>query len=395
MSPVAIQTPQTPNLTLPTLDLTSALGNVQSTAEFLNKVIHERKQVIDSMMVAVIAREHMLLVGEPGVAKSYLVNVFSSLLNASLFEYLLTRFTEPSELFGEIDIAEFKTRAKRVRNTKGMLPDVEIAFLDEAYKANSAILNALLTILNERKFDNGGSRVDVPLHSAFLASNELPQDASLAALHDRILIRHKVSGMEEESNWEALCFDVPQTPTTPIVTLADFKRLHDYTSSVTFSAKAREACRGIRSRLIEKKVKISDRRWVKATKSILRAHAVYKGSSVVTEEHLDILRFVFWNKYEDIPVVEGIIEEFAAAWISAVRDMNARLDDAHGRLNNARGMTGGARFRAIADLTDMVGPMADEAKNLHGTFNRRETADLILRAKSVMDDALKLATGGR
>src|SRR5215813_11654961 len=108
-----------------------------------------KDEVIRLLLISVVAGEHAVLVGPPGTAKSALVRTFARLLDASYFEYLLTRFTEPNEIFGPVDIAAFRA-GRYARRTEGMLPDAEIVFLDEVFKSNSAILNALLTLLNER-----------------------------------------------------------------------------------------------------------------------------------------------------------------------------------------------------------------------------------------------------
>ena len=113
------------------------------------------------------------------------------------FERLLTKFTNPEELFGPLSLTALE-RDEYVRNVQGYLPAVSIAFLDEIFKANSAILNSLLTILNERKFDNGNCRLDVPLKALVAASNELPDSEELDALYDRFLLRRKVQPVSDE-----------------------------------------------------------------------------------------------------------------------------------------------------------------------------------------------------
>ena len=140
------------------------------------------------MLIAAIAGEHMVLIGPPGTAKSAVIRAFSKLIDAKYFEYLLTRFSEPNELFGPVDIQGFRQGSYR-RVTTGMLPEAEIVFLDEAFKANSAILNSLLTLLNERRFNNGATVTRVPLISLFAASNEVPGSDNLDAIFDRFLLR--------------------------------------------------------------------------------------------------------------------------------------------------------------------------------------------------------------
>src|SRR5215469_1919998 len=140
-----------------------------------------KEEVIRLLLIATIAGEHAVLIGPPGTAKSALIRMFARLLHARYFEYLLTRFTEPNEIFGPVDIAAFR-EGRYQRRTEGMLPESEIVFLDEVFKSNSAILNALLTLLNERRFTSGGAVLRAPLLSAFGASNEVPADESLTAI---------------------------------------------------------------------------------------------------------------------------------------------------------------------------------------------------------------------
>src|SRR5215471_277736 len=147
-----------------------------------------KDEVIRLLLIATIAGEHAVLIGPPGTAKSALIRMFSRLIHAQYFEYLLTRFTEPNEIFGPVDIAAFR-EGRYERRTEGMLPQAEIVFLDEVFKSNSAILNALLTLLNERRYTSGGAVIRCPILSCFGASNEVPTDETLSAIFDRFLLR--------------------------------------------------------------------------------------------------------------------------------------------------------------------------------------------------------------
>ncbi len=149
-----------------------------------------RQPVIDLMTTCAVAQEPLLLVGPPGTAKSEIVLTFIDALDvprSQYFEYMLTRFTEPSELFGPVDIEQLKA-GHYVRRTEGKLPTAEVAFLDEVFKSNSAILNALLTIINERKFYQDGTPTSVPLKLLFAATNTIPDHDDLAALRDRFIV---------------------------------------------------------------------------------------------------------------------------------------------------------------------------------------------------------------
>src|SRR5438132_151940 len=153
-----------------------------------------RDEVVDLTAVPVVAGEHLFLYGPPGTAKSARVRQFASAVRGRYFEYLLTRFSEPNEVFGPVDLV--KLRGGTVATvTTGMLPEAEFAFLDELFNANSAILNNLLTVLNERVYRRGAETHRLPLVSAFAASNRLPEDDALQALFDRFLLRCKVDSL--------------------------------------------------------------------------------------------------------------------------------------------------------------------------------------------------------
>src|ERR1700722_12105238 len=154
-----------------------------------------KDEVIRLLLIATIAGEHAVLIGPPGTAKSALIRTFARLVQAQYFEYLLTRFTEPNEIFGPVDIGAFR-EGRYERRTEGMLPSAELVFLDEVFKSNSAILNALLTLLNERRFTSGGKVKKSPLLSAFGASNEVPTDENLGAVFDRFLLRIRSDNLD-------------------------------------------------------------------------------------------------------------------------------------------------------------------------------------------------------
>src|SRR5258708_29248303 len=151
------------------------------------------------MVVAAVAQEPLLLVGPPGTAKSDLVIKFKDALGLpddEYFEYMLTRFTEPSEIVGPIDIAQLR-EGKYIRREQGKLPTARLAFLDEIFKSNSAILNILLTIINEKKFYQDGMPMPVRLRVLFAATNEVPEQAELAALKDRFCLKAESRPVQE------------------------------------------------------------------------------------------------------------------------------------------------------------------------------------------------------
>jgi MoxR-like ATPase len=166
----------------------------------LGRFFVAKQDLIDLMVVAAVAQEPLLLVGPPGTAKSDLVLKFKDALGIAdedYFEYMLTRFTEPSEIIGPIDINLLR-EGRYVRREQGKLPTAQLAFLDEIFKSNSAILNILLTIINERKFYQDGMPQPVNLKILFAATNEVPEQAELAALRDRFALKVESRSVQDD-----------------------------------------------------------------------------------------------------------------------------------------------------------------------------------------------------
>ncbi len=165
----------------------------------LGRFFVHKQELIDLMVVTAIAQEPLLLVGPPGTAKSDLVLKFKDALGLGeddYFEYMLTRFTEPSEIIGPIDISQLR-EGRYVRREQGKLPTARLAFLDEIFKSNSAILNILLTIINERKFYQDGVPQPVRLRVLFAATNEVPEQSELAALKDRFCLKAESQSVQD------------------------------------------------------------------------------------------------------------------------------------------------------------------------------------------------------
>ena len=188
-----------------------SLADLQTEADVIRKRINRfreslgrffvnKQEIIDLMCVAAIAQEPLLLIGPPGTAKSDLVLKFKDALGIEeedYFEYMLTRFTEPSEIIGAIDIKELR-EGRYIRRKEGKLPTAKLVFLDEIFKSNSAILNILLTIINEKKFYQEGKPEAVPLRVLFAATNEIPEQGELAALKDRFVLKVQSRSVQDE-----------------------------------------------------------------------------------------------------------------------------------------------------------------------------------------------------
>ena len=232
-----------------------------------------KDEVIRLLLISVLAGEHAVLIGPPGTAKSALIRMFSRLLSARYFEYLLTRFTEPNEIFGPVDIAAFR-EGRYERRVDGMLPQAEIVFLDEVFKSNSAILNALLTLLNERRYTSGGVVMKCPLLSAFGASNEVPTDETLTAIFDRFLLRIRSDNLDAYHFNDLLAkgihhevMGMTDAPVKPLATAAEISALHRGASQrLKFSEEFFSAYKGLVFQIRAEGITLSDRRVVKLLK---------------------------------------------------------------------------------------------------------------------------------
>lgn len=309
-----------------------------------------KEEIIRLMLISAIAGEHMVLIGPPGTAKSALIRAFAKLIDASYFEYLLTRFSEPNELFGPVDIQSFRAGSYR-RVVTNMLPEAEIVFLDEAFKANSAILNSLLTLLNERRFNNGAQLMRVPLISLFAASNEVPSSDNLDAIFDRFLLRvhsdnldsyhfHELmtkglalerAALKEASTPPAKTTGaVPAPPPLPmlrdnggalmpragaILSAAD---LHDCQRTllerIEFPEEFLATYKGLCFQLRGEGITLSDRRVVRLLK-LFAASALLDGRSRTNDGDLFILRHV-WNNLDQREILDDVIEPVIAQYFA-------------------------------------------------------------------------------
>ena len=170
------------------LTFEAAAAALQEALADAGRGLVEREAMVELVALSAVAGEHLLVIGPPGTAKSEAVRRTARALGGSYFEYLLGRFTEPSEIFGPVDLRKLREGTVETETT-GMLPEAEVAFLDEVFLGSTAILNTLLGLLNERTFRRGHTRMKVPLRVCVGASNGLPEEESLAAFADRFLAR--------------------------------------------------------------------------------------------------------------------------------------------------------------------------------------------------------------
>ena len=271
----------------------TAIEKLRGIREELNQTFAERAEVIDGALAALLSRQHLLLVGPPGTAKSMLADELCRRIEgAAYFQWLLTKFTTPEEIFGAVSLKALEQDEYR-RVTTFKLPEAHIAFLDEVFKANSSILNAILTLVNERLFHNGRSIQAVPLVTLFGATNELPEEDELAALYDRFLLRFVVQYVREDFRFLRMLEPRTVTQRTTL-TFDDLVAAQREADALPVPPSVLRLLAECRRELGRKNIVASDRRY-RQSLGVLRAHALLDGRGEVGEADLFFLEHVLWR----------------------------------------------------------------------------------------------------
>lgn len=277
----------------------------------LNSKFFERENEVEGILVALLSRQHMLMIGPAGTAKSALSSELSKIIEgSSYFQWLLTKFSTPEEVFGPLSLKGLEQGVyQRIITSK--MPEANIVFLDEIFKANSAILNSLLTLINERLFYNNGSPVQVPLMSVIGASNEYPEEEEgLDALFDRFLLRYEIDFIADETNFVSMLKAADRTIQMPFMTMEELLHLQVLTERVVIPDEVYKALAKIRVELRDEGIRPSDRRF-KQSLSVLRAKAMINQRQVVQIDDIAILENVLWEKVEQKDAVSYIIRNHA------------------------------------------------------------------------------------
>ena len=292
---------------------------IEKNLEILNNGLVGKETVMKLGLLSILSGENMILVGPPGTAKSEISRRLREILadsgSETYFEYLFTKFTTPEEIFGPLSIKQLQND-KFERNTEGYMPSSRIVFLDEIFKANSSILNTLLTILNERVFHNGLKREKTPLISLIGASNELPfENDELTALYDRFLIRVVVGYVSDDEIEELL--DIKETeieiPAEIKFTESDLNEIKNESEKVRVTSGIKRTIMQIRQEYNKIFAEdnheiISDRKLVKMVK-LLKISAYLNGRDKVDFSDLMLLTNCLWNNPENIEKVTKLVLE--------------------------------------------------------------------------------------
>jgi MoxR-like ATPase len=274
----------------------------------------ERSKETMTAVIALISGTHHFQLGSPGTAKSLSVRTLVDHIDfgaddLAYFEVLMTKFSTPEEVFGPVSVKGLEQDVYR-RQADGYLPTAKVAFVDEIFKANSSILNALLWVMNERKWRNDGVIHTVPLLSLFCASNELPQGEELEALYDRVHFRHVLRPIQEPGNFIQMLKGQMAGAPQKILTVEEVVQAKNDAMQVVIPEDVLDALNTLRSNLRKEGIEPTDRRFAECLK-IIKATAWISDRPQADIDDMRLLRHVLWTSLDEQNTVEKLVLELA------------------------------------------------------------------------------------
>jgi MoxR-like ATPase len=290
---------------------------IQNLIHAISEGMYEREEIISVALLAALCGQNTFLYGPPGTAKSLIARRVTCAFHApAYFEYLMNRFSTPEEVFGPVSIKELK-EDRYIRKTDAYLPKADFAFLDEIWKSSPAILNTLLTLINERIYKNGETIEKAPLKALLAASNETPDiNQGLEALYDRFIIRLMVQPISERENFDRLVNSVPCSSKVDVaeelrIKSDEWSAWLEQIHSVELSPETLTIIHLIREQLEEQrdtlKVYVSDRRWQRSA-MLMKASAFFNGRSKTNHSDALLLRHCLWTHEENRQNITDVVE---------------------------------------------------------------------------------------
>jgi MoxR-like ATPase len=314
------------------------INDILKIEEELNELFIERENEIRMLTLAFITGSNGFFHGPAGTGKSALVEEYRNRIeDCSYFRILMGKTTEPSEIFGPVSINAMKNDIYKV-NTKNKLPEANISFVDEIFKANSAVLNNLLTIMNEKLFFNEEIQ-KVPLISLIGASNEYYEEDNLIALYDRFLLRWNIDYINEPSNRitlfknyldrrrEGSLLKENEIVKMPVckINIKDLMVINEKVKEITISIKVLNTYNKLLNTLLKKNIVISDRRKNESLK-IVQAAALLDGRDEAEIQDLEVLKYTLWTDEEDLAAILEEVEKLANPNKNKLRNLKATFE---------------------------------------------------------------------
>lgn len=327
----------------------------QNFRSSLNNSTLEREEIVDGLLATLLSKQNAFLLGEPGTGKSDLVrNLCGGIEGANYFGYLLTPTTDPSEVFGPVAVTKL-LKDEYTRDTDGYLPSAHIAFLDELFRGSSAILNSLLTLLNERTFNNGKQNVQTPIQSIIAATNTWAEEESLQAFADRFLFRPTVKKLRKPASkalldqWAAGIQPRPEVGCH--LTLDELSQLQTAAADIKLSDQFLTKFGSVWEMLEQRSISISDRRRVQIIK-FLKAWALVQGDDELSPEHMhnSIIHIVYQTE-EDKDIICSVLEQEIP---TAERILNDARRAATGIMAEYSAVHQKHQYNSVSDLNDFV-----------------------------------------
>lgn len=307
---------------------------IKTLLKVLSQGIFEKEHILAMALLSAIAGESIFLLGPPGTAKSLVARRLKmAFKDCRSFEYLMSRFSTPDEIFGPVSISMLKNEDRYERVVDGFLPTATIVFLDEIWKASPSIQNALLTAINEKIFQNGRDTIHLPMKGLIAASNELPaEDEGLEALWDRFLVRMVSNCINSEASfYKMIRQGTSQDPVLPGNCLIDDELFNSWQQDIDKVEISDEICYAVtsmRKRMKEETKKegvndmdyyVSDRRWKKCF-HLMQTSAFLNGRKAIDMTDVPLLIHCLWNKAETIATTIDIVLTGLTASIGAQLD---------------------------------------------------------------------------
>ncbi len=340
--------------------------------EEMKESFKERNDEIHGLILALLSRENVFLVGSPGTAKSMMIRMLSDTVEeANYFEWLFTKYTTPDEVFGSVKLSKLKQDSYE-RNIQGKLPTAHFAFIDEIWKANSSILNSLLSIINERIYHNDGKPIDCPLETMMSASNEIPNDREeLGAMWDRFLLKYRVKQIQEDKAFKDMLSEKINDFNTTL-TLEQIHEAQEEVSKVEIPDEVLKHIIDIRDELRKNGIIPSDRRYKKSMK-VIKAQAWLNGRDKAQVDDLMVLCHILWDDVDHITEVRKIITDISNPYMREADELHDAIMDAWRDVQNEpedsedrERMASDASLQiknAIKKLNDLKNKMEQEARS--------------------------------